>query len=280
MTLKNAARIPRPEGETLEHTRVQFEFLAQSCDAFDSGKEAEGARMATNLRVLLHQRGQSHALLGQCGVMENLWLFDSAGQYPVHDTHSPLALVGVQYEITPGKQIDRAWYIPNLGNVVRQQPNLNFQIRELLHGRKAPRGAGFHLRIDDWWKQPVMRDTAGREFSREQLVLFLANTDGGAHVDASLPEDYYALSRLNSAAVYAGMGAPKIVVSENATPTDEYTHQMALSVGAAPTEEYIRENKMTFNELGSPVPASVRQIAWELMRSVKQQFPELLPGAC
>lgn len=134
MTPKKAVRIPRPDGETLKHARVQFDFLAQSCEAFDGGKEAEGARIATNLRILLYQFGQSHALLGQCGVLENLWLFDSAGQYPMQDKHSPLALVGVQYAITPGKQIDRAWYIPNPGNVVRQQPNISFQVRELLHG--------------------------------------------------------------------------------------------------------------------------------------------------
>lgn len=276
MTASKGDRIPRPEGETVEHTRVQFDFLAQSCDSFDNGKEAEGARIATYLRILLHQQGRSRALLGQCGVLEDLWLFDSAGQYATQDKHSPLALVGVQYAVTPGERIDRAWYIPNLGNVVRQQPNIRFQIQELLQGRKAPRGAGLHLRMEEWWKQPVIRDAAGREFSREQLVLYLANTDGGAHVDTALPEDYFALSRLNSAAVYAGMGAPQIVLSENGSSTDEYTHQMALSVGEAPTEEYIRKNRMTFMELGSPVPASVRQIAWELARSVKQQFPQLV----
>jgi hypothetical protein len=51
---------------------------------------------------------------------------------------------------------------------------------------------------------------------------------------------------------------------------------MALSVGAAPTKEYILENRMELRELGSLAPASVRQIAWELMRSVKQQHPTFM----
>lgn len=276
MTPRKEVRVPRPEGETLQHARLQFDFLNQSCVAFDNGKEAEGARIATNLRILLHQAGRSHALLEQCGVLQDLWLYDSAGQYAKEDEHSPLALAGVQYDITPGEQISGVRYVPNLGTAVRQQPSTGFQLRELLNGRKAPRGAGFHLRIEKWWKEPVIRDTEGREFSREKLVLCLANTDGGAHVDSLLPEDYYALSRLNSASVHAGMGEAQLVPSWDGASAGDYTHQLALSVGAAPTREYILVNRMAFRELGSLVPASVRQIAWELMRSVKQQHPTFM----
>lgn len=277
MTLrKKEIRLPRPEGEALRHARHQFDFLEQSCLAFDNGKEAEGARIATNLRILLHQTGRSQALLEQCGVLQDLWFYDSAGQYAQEEAYSALAFVGVQYDITPGKQINSVRYVPNLGGAVRQQPNTGFQVRELLNGRKARRGAGFHLRLEKWWKQPVIRDTAGWEFSREKLVLFLANTDGGAHVDSALPEDYYALSRLNSVEVHAGMGEAKASRPGDAAFADGYTHQMALSVGAAPTVEYLKEHRVTLRELGSLVPASVRQIAWELMRSVQHQYPTLM----
>lgn len=280
MTLrKREIRLPRPEGEALRHARHQFDFLEQSCLAFDKGKEAEGARIATNLRILLHQTGRSQALLEQCGVLRDLWLYDSAGQYAEEEAYSALAFVGVQYDISPGKRINSVRYVPNLGGAVRQQPSTGFQIRELLNGRKARRGAGFHLPLQKWWKQPVIRDTAGWEFSREKLVLFLANTDGGAHVDSALPEDYYALSRLNSVEVHAGMGQAQVARSGHETLGEGYTHQMALSVGAAPTSEYILEHGVAFTELGSLVPASVRQIAWELTRSVRQQYPTLMDNA-
>lgn len=269
-------RVARPEGEILQHTRVQFDFLRKSCAGFDSGNEAEGARIATSLRILLHQAGRSNALLDQCEVLDRLWLYDSVGQYAMIGASSSLPFAGVEYTITPGKALDRVRYSPNLGRATRHQPSPQFQIRELLKGRKAPRGAGLHLRMPAWWMQPVMRDTEGWEFSRQRLVLSLSNTDGGAHVDPSLPEDYFALSRLNSAAVHAGMGRATPSPSTDDGLEAAYSHQMALSVGDVPSKDYLDENQIEYLALGSPVPASVRQIAWEVIRSVEQQFPKLL----
>ncbi|KTR47308.1 hypothetical protein NS359_15180 [Curtobacterium oceanosedimentum] len=37
--------------------------------------------------------------------------------------------------------------------------------------------------FETWWKQIVIRDQVGREYSRRQIVLFLANKYGGAHYD-------------------------------------------------------------------------------------------------
>jgi hypothetical protein len=50
----------------------------------------------------------------------------------------------------------------------------------------------------NWWNDPVLRDQHVEHFSRKQLVLHVADTDGGAHVDSSLDEAYMKLSRENS----------------------------------------------------------------------------------
>jgi hypothetical protein len=42
----------------------------------------------------------------------------------------------------------------------------------------------------DWWKTEIVCLTAGVRMTRKSLVLAVANTDGGAHVDASLEPDY------------------------------------------------------------------------------------------
>jgi hypothetical protein len=49
-----------------------------------------------------------------------------------------------------------------------------------------------------WWAATVFVDRAQRRMSRADVVLSVANKDGGAHVDASLPGDYASLSRGNS----------------------------------------------------------------------------------
>ena len=93
--------MPRPEGETLQHTKTQFGFLAGSCAAFDTGHTAEAQRIATHLRILLYNKGTNKALLGQYVVPDKLRLFDSAGAYDL-DSYSPFSLVGVHMDVTPG----------------------------------------------------------------------------------------------------------------------------------------------------------------------------------
>jgi len=50
----------------------------------------------------------------------------------------------------------------------------------------------------DWWNKIVIIDSLKTKFSRRDLVLALANKDGGAHVDPALDESYNNLSRKNS----------------------------------------------------------------------------------
>jgi hypothetical protein len=80
----------------------------------------------------------------------------------------------------------------------------------------------------------VIEDSAGRHFSRRDLVLAVANKDGGAHVDPQLDDSYVALSRMNS-------------------------------IGFA----WIGPNGVS-EPLDSPVPASVRQIAYEVAQTLER----------
>lgn len=58
------------------------------------------------------------------------------------------------------------------------------------------------ITFDNWWNQIVIRTIGGSKFSRKKIILAIANQDGGAHVDPSMEEDYYNLTRLNSAQHY------------------------------------------------------------------------------
>ncbi len=77
------------------------------------------------------------------------------------------------------------------------------------------------------------------KFTRKDIILNVANKDGGAHVDPTLPEMYYELSRKNS------IGWKLI--------TDETV--MDFSVG--------------------PELASIRQIAYEIIVTLEKDFPFL-----
>lgn len=91
--------------------------------------------------------------------------------------------------------------------------------------------------FEDWWNKVVFVDKNGKKFARKNLVLDLSNKDGGAHVDHNLDADYTDLTRFNSLGwVFEGGG----------------NHE----------------------DLGNPVLASVRQISHEVLKSLKDVFPE------
>jgi hypothetical protein len=75
-------------------------------------------------------------------------------------------------------------------------------------------------------------------FTRKDLVLSIANQDGGAHVDPQLDEDYAGLTRKNSIGWVAEIDG-KIIPNES-----------------------------------NPALASIRQIAYKVLESLKRKLPE------
>jgi len=47
----------------------------------------------------------------------------------------------------------------------------------------------------------MMYDTDNVTYTRKQLILEVANTDGGAHVDASLNATYHAITRVSGSGI-------------------------------------------------------------------------------
>jgi hypothetical protein len=112
------------------------------------------------------------------------------------------------------------------------------------HVAPLDKGAPTRSRTDTipfnlWWDGMfVIKDKEGNTFMRKDLILEVAETDGGVHIDPSLKESYVKLSRLNSINWHYYNG-----------------------------EEKEFEN--------NPVLASVRQIAHEVIKTLKGEFPDL-----
>ncbi|MDI6901705.1 MAG: hypothetical protein QMC79_08450 [Anaerosomatales bacterium] len=90
--------------------------------------------------------------------------------------------------------------------------------------------------FETWWNSAVIWDSQGRTFSRSDIVLVSADKDGGAHIDASLPEEYYDLTVDNSLGRLGGFGNQ-------------------------------------WKSLGSPVPACIRHIGHEVLVSLATHAP-------
>lgn len=93
--------------------------------------------------------------------------------------------------------------------------------------------------FDKWWNNKiVIADTAGNKFTRKDLILAVCNKDGGAHIDQKLNKAYADLTRFGSLGEEYGLnGIDKGFVTD-------------------------------------PELASIRQIAHEVLKSLKDEFPE------
>ncbi len=173
----------RPDLEDI--LREQIGFLERSNAAYDEGYYDEAKRIAVVVRVLLHDTQSSHSLFQQL----------SYKNYKFLDT-SP----NVDSQI-PGKIFQAGLAIPSLKGYVPRH-----QAPQLHH----PSWSNF----TNWWNNPVI-NTQERTYSRRELVLILANKEGGAHVDPKLTAHYENLKNKGSGFTIIKDGsAPKRMTQE------------------------------------------------------------------
>lgn len=174
---------------------------------FDGGNEdvrRQAARLLANaISLLVLTRGQSKGLLQQAGFIPRLKLPSTGSPRDPANILSHHQLVTIM-----------------LPAGIYQPLCLSGPLRN------PPRALWF----DDWWEEPVVA-ISDVWHSRRDLILNLRDTDGGAHFDESLNQEYVALSRANA------LG-------------------WQLIDGDPPTRPPV--------SMSDPVPATVRQIWWEL----------------
>ena len=163
--------------ELLEHWDDQLSFIQSSVKEFDKGKENEARRIATSLRIMFHETASSHSLIKQTNLKYNFPLWSSGGLY----TPSNLLSSWVLLEMSMGEN------------------GLHYKPLSDTSGRT------FFLEYQDWWNEIVFDDKSN-VFTRKDIVGYIANQDGGAHVDPNLNEKYAALTKHNSLGWIDGMG--------------------------------------------------------------------------
>ena len=159
------------------HLSRQLAFLARSCEAFDLGHTDEAIRIATVIRILLHQTKSSTSLLKHLNKTTiNLLSTTEAA------TDKTLMLMGMgTVRVGPGEEHQ---YYPSLD----QTPIKRF------------------VPVSMWWDMVVFVG-GGHRLSRRKIVLSAANQDGGAHVDEKLSTEYKALTEAGFAgAVFHSSG--------------------------------------------------------------------------
>lgn len=162
----------RQSREDLErHLQEQVTFLERSVHIYDEGNPEEAKRLATTIRVLIHDTSRSKSLLRQLS-LKSIGFVDG-GDIPLKGNLAPESTLTVLHY----REGD-AWWEP----------------KYLVDDRPPP-----HLRkIESWWTRPVIIDDEKAHISRAQLVLAMVHKDGGGHVDPKLERTYARLTRYNS----------------------------------------------------------------------------------
>ena len=101
-----------------------------------------------------------------------------------------------------------------------------------------PRYVRGKINFDDWWNKVVIDDKHGTQLTRRDLILAVCNKDGGAHIDPRLSIAYENLTRSSSFIWIATINGEEV------------------------------------GFVTSPELASVRQIAHEVLKSLREEYPE------
>lgn len=166
-------KIKRPLSDLVASLKEQHYFLEQSCRLYDEGNLYEAKRIAVATRILLHDTKNSHSIFSQLELKENTKLLDSALPYNSKNLLTSACLVSMQ--------------VTNQGNKVIST------VVPLLHQ--------FNYKFVDfkiWWEQQIVIDDKVKKFTRKDIILEMANTDGGAHIDPNLNNAYFNLTRNDS----------------------------------------------------------------------------------
>lgn len=158
-------------------------FLDASCEAYDRGATREAYRLATTVRVLVHDTAKSHSLLSQMQVKDKIWFID--GRPYRHDNLPPLGAGAVHS--APGLAVIAHFYQPEGSTRDASEYWPAFRMDAVSELSSKPRVA-----FEEWWKTVISTDTLGNRQFRRHFILAAANKDGGAHIDHVFGTDFEA----------------------------------------------------------------------------------------
>ncbi|MCK4850061.1 MAG: hypothetical protein KAT11_01860 [Phycisphaerae bacterium] len=149
----------------------QIGFLRTSAALFDRGQLDEAIRIATSIRVLLHDTPNSISILKHLNAK---------------DINIFTTVVGRQEKIEGYVAVDSfSMGILRLGGAKSGYgPDLE----------DFKPGVSGVLPAEQWWNQIVWRLRSDLKLARKDIVLAAANQDGGAHVDKELSDAYKILA--------------------------------------------------------------------------------------
>lgn len=155
-------RIAQSKSALLSHLDDQLQFLRSSSVSYDNGFIGEAKRLALVIRILVHDTQSSVSLLTSLDVKDKFLYYD---HHPAGIEPGTVFQTRLRIQVTP----DGPQYLPHDKPPAHKHP------------------------FSDWWNNILIVNSPDVSYTRKQVVLSVANTDGGGHVDPKLDESYASL---------------------------------------------------------------------------------------
>ncbi len=84
--------------------------------------------------------------------------------------------------------------------------------------------------FNEWWKETILDDRRGIEFTRERLIRVMANQDGGAHVDPGIDADYIALNETYGWKLQTNEGEDEPLKDVNLHSVRKIAYELKISI--------------------------------------------------
>jgi len=170
-----------------EHLKEQLYFLEKSIQDFDKN-EIEAKRSASTLRTLLHDTSNSTSLLKHLNSKSIKFIDTSAPE----GGFSNFDLANIRLDLDFIAFINNTPYAGLVAKEVKpHNGNLLMKFKPLYkHHNNSSARMYKDLDFDVWWNSKIFDSKTGYVLTRKDLILALANKDGGAHIDDKIDERY------------------------------------------------------------------------------------------
>ncbi|KST49673.1 hypothetical protein NE256_13100 [Enterococcus faecium] len=174
MAKQKEKKIKITEDNLKDSLNEQYHFLLQSASQFDKGNFFEAKRLATTSRVLLRDTRNSASLLKQLGVKDSLLYYNTSLFIKDVVLYSgPVTIATIPNKLN-GQYFNTYWPLfDEYGPSPTLVPLLSF----------------------DHWYNTKMLINGIDSFTRKEIIGYLADQDGGAHIDAEIDKKYHNLKQ-------------------------------------------------------------------------------------
>ncbi len=155
----------------------QIKLLKNNIRAYDAGFDEASIQISTICRVLVHDTNKSKSLLTLLNKKNTIKYITGVNGY-------------VPANLLP--------YSKNIG-VKSSIINNNYELK--FYSTTPKKNELFNVIFADfdiWWNEIILSDINKNLYTRKEIILFVANKYGGAHIDSNIPDYFYNLENNNT----------------------------------------------------------------------------------